>query len=264
VADAAPDAPYDLLSADYDLPAGRGPVRRSYLICSTPRSGSTLLAEAMHRTARLGIPAEYLEVQAAMPYLYRRWGCSGFEDYVGRLHQHRSGDGGVFGVKAHWHQVIEFSNLSQGAEPLADVDFRVIAGVLGRVVPNPVFLYVTRRDKARQAVSHWLADKTRRWIDLGSKPVTEVPPYDAGEIARFAEGIDASEAAWDRFFDLARVEPLRVVYEDFVAAYDDTVRRAAAHGVETDALPVPPPRMRRQSNEASKAYAERFRAEWAG
>lgn len=255
-------APYDLLSEEHDLPAGRGPVQRSYVICSTPRSGSTLLAEAMHRTGKLAIPAEYLEVQAAFPYLHGRWGCSGFEDYVRRLHDHRTDDSGLFGVKAHWHQLVQFSNLSQGAEPFADVDFKVIVGVLKRVTPNPAFLFVTRRDKARQAVSHWLATRTHRWIKLDDEPIDKIPPYDLAGIAEFSRGIEASETFWERFFSLANVQPLRIVYEDLVADYADTVRRAARHvGVDAAALAVPPPRMRRQSNEVSVEYADRYRRE---
>lgn len=255
-------APYDLLAADYDLAAGRGSVQRSYVICSTPRSGSTLLAEAMHRTGQLAIPAEYLEVKTALPYLYTRWGCSGFEDYVRRLHDHRTADNGLFGVKTHWHQLVQFANMSQGAEPLADVDFSVIVGVLNRVTPNPTFIFVTRRDKARQAVSHWVATKTRKWIRLGDDPISEIPPYDFSAITAFSRGIDASEESWERFFSLAKVQPLRIVYEDLVAAYADTAQRAAEHvGVEPAGIAASPPRMRRQSNALTMEYADRYRRE---
>jgi LPS sulfotransferase NodH len=253
-------APYDLLAADHDLPAGRGAAQRSYVICSTPRSGSTLLAEAMHRTGQLAIPAEYFEIGAALPYLYNRWQCTGFEDYVRRLHDHRSTDSGLFGVKTHWHQLVQFCNMSQGAEPLADIEFNVIAAVLRRVTPHPKFIFVTRNDKARQAVSHWVASKTQRWIRLGDAPASEPPPYDFAEISEFSRGIDASETFWNRFFALGQVEPMRIVYEDFVADYDDTVVRAAQHvGGDVASLTVAPPRMRRQSNELSREYAERYR-----
>jgi LPS sulfotransferase NodH len=255
-------APYDLLGPEHDLPAGRTPVERSYLICSTPRSGSTLLAEAMYRTQQLAIPAEYLEIGAALPYLYNRWECAGFDDYVRRLHDHRTADNGVFGVKAHWHQVVQFANTSQGAEPFADIDFSVMNAVLRRVIPNAVFIFVTRRDKARQAVSHWLASQTQRWIRLGDDPMSEIPPYDFEGISKFSTGITASEQFWDKFFSLGRVEPLRIVYEDLVADYENTVRLAAQHvGVNTAKQAASPPRMKRQSNEQTIEYAERYRNE---
>lgn len=60
-------APYDLLTAEHDLSDGESEIVRSYVICSTPRSGSTLLAEAMHRTGELGVPAEYIDVAANLP-----------------------------------------------------------------------------------------------------------------------------------------------------------------------------------------------------
>lgn len=263
--DASAPVPYDLLAADHDLPTGRGPVERSYIICSTPRSGSTLLAEAMHRTEQLGVPAEYIDIGASLPYLYERWGCAGLDEYVSRLHDHRTTDNGVFGIKAHWHQLLQFTNVSQGAEPFAASNFAVISAVLQRVAPRPAYIFVTRRDKERQAVSHWLAAKTEKWINLSDDPVDGIPPYDFEGIERFSEGIDASEEDWERFFALAGVEPLRIVYEDFVAAYNDTVETAAEYvGIDPRGLTVSPPRMRRQSNEQSREYARRYREERTG
>src|SRR5215207_8545306 len=46
----APTRP--MLSAD---------AKRSYLVCATPRSGSTLLCEALKSTGVAGVPAEYFE-----------------------------------------------------------------------------------------------------------------------------------------------------------------------------------------------------------
>lgn len=77
---------------------------------------------------------------------------------------------------------------------------------------------------------------------MSDDPVGDIPPYDFEGIERFSEGIDASEEDWERFFALAGVEPLRIVYEDFVAAYDETVGTAAEYvGIDPGDLTVSPP-----------------------
>ncbi len=263
MADARTPPPYDLLGAEYDL--GSGPeIRRSLIICSTPRSGSTLLAEAAFQTGRLGVPAEYVDLSATLPYLFDRWGCTSFNDYVATLHRLRTSESGVFALKVHWHQLLQFASVSQGAPAEAPVEFPVLVGVIRRVAPNPVLVYVTRRDKPRQAVSHWIALQTMQWVDLGETSKPPVPDYDFAGIHRMMEGIEESEASWNRFLTMARVEPIRVVYEDFVANYASTVKRvAAAIGVDTDDLPVPKPRMRKQSRSVSAEFADRYRRDAA-
>ena len=255
---------YDLLSEAYDLAPSSDPVVRSYVICSTPRSGSTLLAEALHHTGVLGVPAEYIGLSGTVPQLYARWECGGLNDYVDRLHAVRSTENRIFGIKVHWHQLLEFSNVSQGKPREAPVDFSVLSAVVMRVAPNPAFVFVSRRDRARQAVSHWIASQTLQWHDVGAEPAPDVPPYDFAGIQRMTEGIDESEESWERFFTLGQLSPLRLIYEDFVGDYDATVRRVADFvGVDSTTLTIPPPRLRKQSRPASVEYAARYRADLA-
>jgi LPS sulfotransferase NodH len=261
--EAAPTPRYDLLGAEYDHePVSE--IRRSLVICSTPRSGSTLLGEAAFQTERLGVPAEYLALDTAVPYLFERWGCESYNEYVSTLQRLRASPNGVFGIKVHWAQLLQFSSVSQGAAHDAPVEFKVLVGVLLRVAPKPALVFVTRRDKARQAVSHWIASQTQRWFDHGETSTPPVPEYDFAGIQRMMNGIEESEASWARFFTMGGVEPTRVVYEDFVADYAGTVKRVAAEvGVPTDDLPIPAPRMRKQSRSVSTEYADRYRREVA-
>ena len=52
-------APYDLASAAHDYPIWEGLPRRTVLLCTHPRSGSTLLGEALYFAGGLGCPLEY-------------------------------------------------------------------------------------------------------------------------------------------------------------------------------------------------------------
>lgn len=112
---------YDAYDARYDRPAGFPPVkvRRSLLLCSSPRSGSTLLADTLHQTGRLGCPTEYFDRTAAFAACYERWGATDMVSYVAALHRFRTTDDGLLSAKIHWFQL---QWLSRELEPGLTVD----------------------------------------------------------------------------------------------------------------------------------------------
>ncbi len=74
------------------------------MLCSNPRSGSSLLAEALHATGCLGTPIEYFDRTGAMADLLERWDCPDVTAYIDCLHRRRTTVGGLFGAKLHWYQ----------------------------------------------------------------------------------------------------------------------------------------------------------------
>ena len=55
-----PRKQYDLSNSDHDYPAWEGPPRRTIVICTHPRSGSTLLGEALFFAGNMGCPPRIL------------------------------------------------------------------------------------------------------------------------------------------------------------------------------------------------------------
>ncbi|MGB5685603.1 MAG: Stf0 family sulfotransferase, partial [Candidatus Electrothrix sp.] len=70
----------------------------SYFICCTPRSGSTLLCEALQNTELAGWPEEYF-LEENMSNWKKQWDISTFQEYLGRTLQEGSTTNGVFGAK---------------------------------------------------------------------------------------------------------------------------------------------------------------------
>lgn len=112
------DGPYDLAGPEHDTVA-TGPPRCAYVLCSSPRSGSTLLAEALTAVGA-GVPIEYLDPTNAMAVCWRRWGCRSLEGYVHALHRHRTTPAGVLGVKVHWYQLAAVAGGPVGDGPLVE------------------------------------------------------------------------------------------------------------------------------------------------
>ena len=250
---------YDLLTEKYDRPATE-PVTRRYLIASTPRSGSTLLAEGL-MTAGLGVPMEYLDLGATLPYLARRWGTDDLTEYVEHVHRLRSRHG-VLGVKAHWHQVVFIVNTALGRPRTAELSYTDARRVLEHLVPAPRYVWIGRRDLDRQTVSHFVALGTGQWSDTGdgTEPPPP-PPYDFGKLEEIRSYLAVCEQAWARYFELNGIEPLRVEYEDLAADYEATMAKVVAYLGGSTESSIPPPRLRRQSGSRTAPLLERYRAE---
>lgn len=232
------------------------------IIACTPRSGSWLMAEALHNTHLVGQPEEYFRPDHT-PMWSRRWGVrltSPYETYMEAAMAFSTTPNGVFSVKLHWYQftwLLEQLRAFEGNDGALED-----SGLMARTFPNPHYLFMTRRDKARQAISYYRAATSNVWFVLGDKERSDdedVEP-DFQSIRSLEHVVEQHEAAWRTYFQEGRIEPLEVVYEDFEANYEDTV---AAVLRELDITPPPtfivhPPGLRKQADARSEEILARY------
>jgi len=257
----------DLLQAafDRDPPGPPVPPACSYLVCSTPRSGSTLLCEGLRATGRLGVPTEYFNIDASVVPLSVRWGSTTATDFVRDLYRFRTSQEGVFGTKLHWQQVEEMRDdlglgrlAGEGPFPARE------RAMLDALFPGARHVHVYRQDRHRQAVSYWIAEHTRQWsVHIGEEPPPADPPaYDYDAIEALRAKVEHGEACWARYFEENGVEPIRVSYDDLSCAYAEVIASVAcALGMDVSPADVPPPRLRRQTNPYGDQVVERYRSE---
>ena len=196
-------------------------VERTLFICSTPRTGSTMLGDLLADTGLVGHADEYFgEVfrQDVVPGLSRR----GFDDYLVACTQHAHGTG-TFGIKLHWDQVEVFLYLLRLRRGLHGLDD---AAVIEAIFPSPSFVWMRRRDTVAQAVSGWKAMGTGKWTD--GQAVTGEPRFDPDGIAARVRRIEEHNEAWRRFFAANAIDPLRVTYEELAADPAFEARRVLA------------------------------------
>src|SRR5690348_3164375 len=75
----------------------------AYIICTSPRSGSTLLCRGLANTGKAGTPDEYFERPGEnMAYWMCRFGVRDQSQFVNQVVEATSTPNGVFGVKLHW------------------------------------------------------------------------------------------------------------------------------------------------------------------
>src|SRR5262245_28053120 len=76
----------------------------NYFICTTPRTGSSLLCEALEFTRIAGVPREYFEAVYEKDWC-ARLGITSDHEYLEKLATAGMTANGVFGAKVHWHQL---------------------------------------------------------------------------------------------------------------------------------------------------------------
>jgi trehalose 2-sulfotransferase len=184
---------------------------RSYLVCATPRSGSTLVCHALEETGAAGRPEEYFEAlrhsgrprrpeeyflgvedQSIRDHLGERsvgsdpqprsplWSRAAYDRYLEWALDAGTTDNGIFGAKLMWGYLGEFVSLLRNIPKYRDVP---LAELLPTVFPDLTFVRVVRANKVRQAVSLWKAVQTATWReDQASASLVSVeedgsPPY---------------------------------------------------------------------------------------
>lgn len=242
--------------------ASANPAPTSYLILGTARSGSTLLCQALAGTGLAGDPKEYFG--AKMASWMTRWDARDPVAYAARLARERATPNGVFGAKLLWRHLLHLEKYARQFPAYADLSD---AELVDRLLPGVRWVWITRDDKVRQAVSYWKARESGVWGQSGSRRTIAVkePEFDEAGIARLLETVLREEEAIGRFFAEHGIAPCRVVYETLAADYEPTTRTLlACLGIPVPAdLTIADPRTKKLADGSSDAWAERFRARQA-
>ena len=95
-----------------------------------------------------------------------------------------------------WGHVEDFVARARELPGLADAD---LDAVLRELLDEPELVFVTRRDKAAQAVSLWRAVQTQSWRS-GEAPSADSVAYDFEAIDHLVAQLEADERAWSEWF----------------------------------------------------------------
>ena len=186
---------------------------RSYILCTTPRSGSTLVCQALKATGVAGRPEEYFEAlrktgrprrpeqyfnsvgdQSILDHLGERsvaddpqprsplWSRTAYDRYLEWAMEVGTTPNGVFAAKLMWGYFGDFVGLLRNVPRYSDLR---LAELLPTVFPELTFVRVVRANKIRQAVSLWKAVQTAAWREEerpadsldGSPDDPDSPPY---------------------------------------------------------------------------------------
>jgi len=264
----------------------------SYLVCATPRSGSTLLCRALDQTGVAGHPEEYFEalVRSGLPrrpaeyfdpdrhaniverLAFREmpdgmaepnplWRPETYDQYLAWAIDRGTTPNGVFGAKLMWGYLGDFAELLRGVDGFAG---RPIPEMLSRAFPRLRYIQITRENKVRQAVSLWKAVQTQKWKrEAGEEDSRSVEPvFSFRAINYLVRQLTAHEASWDAYFLGLGHEPLKLTYEQLAEGTGEVVGRMLDYlGIPPPAGALDePPRLSVQADAVSEEWVARFDA----
>jgi len=265
---------------------------RCYLVCATQRSGSTLLCEALESTGVAGRPREYFEElketgvprrpreyfwELRSPEVFRllphdsqldreserspTWSRDNYAVHLEAALRAGTTPNGVFASKLMWSYFNDFMALMRGIPRLGGMGD---GSLLNAAFPELRYVFVSRSDKVRQAVSMWRALQTWVWRQEAGAPADEHPErrpvYSFDAIDHLLEQLRRQEDAWRGFFFRIGQRPLALYYEEIAGDLEGTVGRVL------DDMRIPRPeqmlpqrqRMGRQSDELSESWVQSY------
>jgi trehalose 2-sulfotransferase len=239
----------------------RGSVRpnRSLLVCTNPRSGSWMLCTALARCGLAGYPSEYL-IPWDAPDWARVWGTAGAEEFLAAMLDEGASANGVFAAKlmyGHLGHLLDLAGQVPGGERVTEVS------LLPTVFPEPRYVWLRRRDRLRQAVSHARAIHSGVWaVNERDAGEAVAPACDVDLVRRLLAEATEQDEGWGRLFDAMGAEPLELWYEDLVADLPAALADVLGHvGVTEDVDPdVARPDVVPQADEVTEHWVEICRA----
>ena len=244
---------------------------KSFRIWMTQRSGSTLLCEILTATQVLGKPGEHFNVMDDAT-LCARHKVSSYLALKEKLWALGTSANGVFGLKdamytAHYRKIVEEISQLRGLEKSPTLDHEVFWSDL---FPNCKHIYLSRRNKVRQAVSWWKAINDQIWHlrpeeQHQNKAHFYTEKYDFAALSHLLKEIALKECATETYFSKYGIRPLNLVYEDFIQDFQGTIRNVANY-LEIELLEIPEMTepFKRTANPASEEWVQRFRKELQG
>lgn len=211
------------------------PMTRCYILCTTPRSGSTLLCKLLAATGRMGDPDSFYHRAAFMRDWAVAWGLAETDPAAGAAFDAaylaaaiRAGEAGTgrFGMR-----------LQRSYLPLLSATLdRLYPGLpsdrlrFERAFGDLSYLHLSRQDKVAQAVSLVKAEQSGLWhrnadgSELERLAEAREVAYDFRAIHHAVLALQDEDEAWGAWFARERITPLLLSYETFVRQPAETVR----------------------------------------
>lgn len=245
-----------------------------YIICGTPRTGSTLLCNLLASTKRAGEPDSFFggrfiawwAEQWGLPSRERLGGKAFAAAYLEKAIQVGTAGTGVFGLRLMRESVDDLNGILNQVLPPFASDRERFERAFGRLL----YIHLSRGDKLAQAISLVKAEQTGLWhvapdgTEIERLGPPKAPEYDFARIRREVEALEGYDAAWHSWFSEQGIAPLAVDYDALSADPAATlVRICEALGIPAPDAGDVKPGVAKLSDGTSADWARRYRADMA-
>lgn len=233
----------------------------AYVLCGTPRAGSTMLCSLLSSTGVLGRPESYFR-QPEEALWAQRVGVAaegtrvhGYDycTFVQAVQAMATTDNRVFAARIMWGSIgpiVERLGASQGESDVSRLE---------QAFGPLTFVYLQREDVFAQPAS-WARSRADQLLATGRRCARE-PEEDLAQMKTLLRTVVEHNEAWQSWFDSQRVQPHLVTYEQLVHDSRGVVEGVAARkGVGLPATWQPGSPHRRQADEINHRWATALRA----
>jgi trehalose 2-sulfotransferase len=238
------------------------PPHTSYLVYATVRSGSSLLCEALKNSGLAGRPEEYFWHGLENDTFYQGYNPADYAQYVRYVVESTATSNGVFGAKMMGGYLHSFVRRLRQSATYADPAVALV-DIMADLFPNLKAIWLTRRNKVRQAVSWWTTVQSDQWSSAHPSDPTARLEYNFEAIDHLVQELVMREAALQEHFTECGIKPFVIVYEEFHDAYQET----AVATLDYLEIATPAGRtfgersLQKQANTLSEEWVQRYRQE---
>lgn len=232
---------------------------QSYIICATPRSGSTLLCDLLAGTGVTGHPNSFYRPQSISDWV-QGWGLDPDAPDFDRTYLHvarqmGTAATGMFGMRQMWAHKLEMdATLNRLFPGLSEMER--LKAAFGSIR----YLYLQRDDLVAQAVSHAKAEQSGLWHQYVDGSTREQvgekrrPIYNRTQIEAYLAEAEVDNSRWKDWFTTNGIEPLQLTYEDLADSPQATLDRILRDfGLEPVSVEI-----------KSKILADNLSQQWIG
>ena len=240
-------------------------LKKSYRIWTAPRTGHTLLARLLTDTGVAGTPGEHLTLHNEAN-LKEKYNVSNYDEMIRSIQKASSGGTQIGGCKMDSHRdrhnTLRDELLQlKGIETMNEED-----DLWSDIFPNCKEIFLTRRNKVRQAVSWWKAIQDNEWHILagGSRkndPSYYADKYDFNAILHLWKESMLREANMQDYFTKYRLKPLTLVYEDYVQDLQGTISSILEFLKIEEEFSFPEVKYRKTADEVSDQWVLQFKTD---
>jgi LPS sulfotransferase NodH len=244
----------------------------AYIICTSPRSGSTLLCRMLEAIGRCGVPDSHFHEPSVGAWLSDHGvpndahdtHLSALEAAIAAARIAGTGGKGMFGLRLQRHSLAYFLDQLHLLMPCHKNDLSRIDEIFG----STKFIHLSRTSKLDQAISYLKAEQSGLWHRSpdGSEIERLSAPrpfeYKRNAIAARIAAFEEDEREWAAWFTRERIAPLRIEYEALARDPRAVLREVLTYlGLSSDLAEGVGVPVARLSDGINRAWADRYRAE---
>jgi LPS sulfotransferase NodH len=219
-----------------------------------------MLCSALWQTGVAGRPNEFFGPTLHEEFLSneRVLKVGDVRDYMEQCIDYSTTENGVFGTKLLANQTPVFL---QKAVEHQNKFFDSLNNAIHAEFPNVQYIFLTRQNKIKQAISYYRALMTGDWYIIKDSRLPKEDrfvDYNHFRIQRCYQQVSMSERYWENYFRAHSISPLRISYEDLIENYSDTFRRVLAFLDLHSDVPLPEPRTTKIASKRSLEWEKEF------